>query len=91
MVPEMFKIALRLRDEHVFRWQLLEMFNVFNTLTLKQVFWKTETFFRKLEYGFLIESTMIEIATIPFKTALSKANVNKGYKMDLSERSGFCP
>ena len=34
--------------------------NVFDTLTLKQIFWKTETLFRKLEYRFLVESNNIE-------------------------------
>ena len=33
----------------------------FNTLTLKQIFWKTKKpFFKKLEYRFLVESTNIE-------------------------------
>ena len=43
----------------------MEILNVFNTLTLKQIFWKTQTFFKKLKYCFLAESTKIEIATIP--------------------------
>ena len=38
-----FKIALRLRDQHVFMRQSLEILNVFNTLDLKQIFWKTKT------------------------------------------------
>ena len=38
--------------------------------TLKQILWKT-----KLEYHFLVESTKIENATFPYKTALSEANV----------------
>ena len=37
------EIALRLRDWHVFIWQSLAILNVFNTLTLKQVFCKTKT------------------------------------------------
>ena len=47
----------------------------FNTLTLKQIFLKTKPFFRKLEYRFLVESTNIENALFPYKTALSEANV----------------
>ena len=44
-----FKIALRLRDRHVFMSQSVKVSNVFNTLTLTQIFWKTKTFFKKLE------------------------------------------
>ena len=46
-------VALSFRDHHVFMRQLVEISNVFNTLTLKQIFWKTKTFFKKLEYCFL--------------------------------------
>ena len=53
----------------------MEILNVFNTLTLKKVFWKTETFFKKLEYRFLVETTKIENASFPCKTALSEGNV----------------
>ena len=49
--------------------------NVFNTLTLKQIFWKTKTFFKKLEHRFLVESTKIENASFPYQTATSEANV----------------
>ena len=34
-----------------------------------------QAFFKKLEYCFLVESTKIENATFPYKTALSEANV----------------
>ena len=34
-----------------------------------------KTFFKKLEYCFLVESTNAEIRTFPLKTALSKANI----------------
>ena len=71
-----FKIALRLRDWHVFVWQSVKVSNVFNTLTLKQIFWKTKTFFKKLEYRIFVEITKIESTSFPFKTALSVANVN---------------
>ena len=42
-----FKIALCLRDRHIFMWQSVEILNDFNTLTLKQIFRKTKTFFKK--------------------------------------------
>ena len=40
--------------------QSKEILNVFNTATLKHIFWKTKNFFKKLEYHFLVESTKIE-------------------------------
>ena len=41
-------------------WQSLKTLNVFNTLTLKQIFWKTKAFSKKLVHRFLVESTKIE-------------------------------
>ena len=49
--------------------------NVFNTLTLKQIFWKTKTFFKNLEYRILAQITKIESAILPYKTALWEANI----------------
>ena len=34
-----------------------------------------KTFFKKLEYRFLLETIKIENTSVPFKTALSEANV----------------
>ena len=53
----------------------MKVSNVFNNLTLKQTFWKTKTFFEKLEYSFLVETTEIENTSFAFKTALSETNV----------------
>ena len=50
--------------------QSVEILNVFNTLSLIQIFWKTKTFIKKLEYRFLVETTKIENISFPFKTAL---------------------
>ena len=55
--------------------KISESFKHFNTLTLKQIFWKMKTFFKKLEYCFLVETTEIESTSFPFKTALSETNV----------------
>ena len=60
---------------YVFMWQSVKVSNIFNNLTLKQIFWKTKTFFEKLEYCFLVETTKIE-NTLPFKTALSNTKAN---------------
>ena len=75
MVLGISKIALRLRDRHDFMWQSVKVSDVFNTLTLEQIFWKTKTFFKKLEYSFLVQAAKIEITPFPFKTALLEANV----------------
>ena len=53
----------------------MKVLNVFNTLTLLQIFWKTKIVFKKLEYHFLVEATKIENTSFPLKTALSEANV----------------
>ena len=55
--------------------QSVEILNDFDTSTLKQIFWKTKTFFKKLEYRILVESTKIENASFPYKTAISEASV----------------
>ena len=70
-----FKIALYLRDWYVFTWQSVGILNVFNTLTLKHIFWKTKTSFRKLEYHISVGRTKIRKASFPYKTALSEADV----------------
>ena len=57
--------------------QSVEILNVFNILTLKQIFCETKTFFKKLEYRFLLESTKIKNASVPYKTALLEPNVKK--------------
>ena len=43
----------------------LKLLNVFNNLTFRQIFWKTKTFSKKLEYCFLVDSTKIEKASFP--------------------------
>ena len=70
MVLGIFKIPLQLSDQHVFIGQSVKVSNVLNTLTLKQIFWKTKTSLKKLEYRFLVETTKIESTSFPSKTAL---------------------
>ena len=43
----------------------LEILNICNTLTWKQIFWKTQALLKKLVYFFLVESTKIENAAFP--------------------------
>ena len=45
--------------------------NVCNIL----IFWKMKTFFKKLEYPFLVESFQIENVSLLYKTAISEANL----------------
>ena len=89
-----FKIALRLRDWHAFMWQLLESLNVFTTLSLTLIFWKTKTFFKKQEYRFLVQSTKIKSATFPHKTAFPEDNVKTNRmgstKWTYHKRTKFC-
>ena len=47
----------------------------FKPFQYKQIFWKTKTFFKTLEYRFLVESTNIENAFFPHKTAISETSV----------------
>ena len=70
-----FKIALRLRDWHVFMWRPLEILTVFITLFLKLIFWKKGRFFLKTWISFLVQSTKIECTIFSDKTALPEANV----------------
>ena len=57
--------------------QSVETLDVFNTLTLKHIFWKTKTFFKKLEDYFSVESTKIENTLFRYKTVISEANVKR--------------
>ena len=79
MVLGIFKISLRLRDRPVFKGQSVKILNVCNTLTLKQIFWVTKIFFKKLEHGFLVEGTKIENALLPYKTTISEASVKTNH------------
>ena len=65
-------MSVGMRDRH---WQSVKVLNVFYTSTLIQIFWKTKTLFKKLEYRFLVETTKIENTSFPFKTTPSEANV----------------
>ena len=42
---------------------------------MKQIFWKTKLFFKKLKYRFLVEIIKIEHASFPYKTATLEANI----------------
>ena len=52
----------------------MQILNLFSTSTLKLIFWKTKTFFKKLEYAFLVESTKVENASFPYETAISETS-----------------
>ena len=69
-----FKIEPHFSDQHIFIWQSVEILNFFNIFTLKPIFWKTKTFFKKLDC-FLVESTNIENASFPYQNTMSGANI----------------
>ena len=70
MVLEIFKIALLMRDRHVFIRESLEILNVPKTLILQQIFWRTKTFLKKLEYCFLVESANTENASFSYNAVI---------------------
>ena len=68
-------------------WTSMEILNVVNTLILKQIFWKTKTFFQKLEYRFLVESTRIE--NVSFSAANVKTNRMMSTKCTYHKEQSF--
>ena len=52
-----------------------ENFKRFQYFNFETDLLESEIFFKKLEYRFLVESTKIEKASFPYKTAISEANV----------------
>ena len=75
MILDVFKIAFCSTGQQIFMWHSLKVLKIFKTWTLKQVIWKTKTFFEKLEHCFLVESTTMENTQFSHKTALSDSNV----------------
>ena len=69
-------------------WQSVKIWNVFNILYLKQIFWKTKNFFKKLEYYFLVERTNIDKASVPCKIAISEANVKTNRQIEWWVQNG---
>ena len=65
----------------------MKILNIFNTLTLKQIYWKKKTFFKNLEYHFLVESTKTENASFPCKAAISESNVKANRMVSIKGRS----
>ena len=61
--------------------QSVVILNVCNTLTLKQIFWKTKTYLKKPECSFLVERIKIENTSFPYKTAISETNVKANRMM----------
>ena len=82
-----FKIALRLRDG-IFLCGNQWKFWIFS-VTVKQIFWKTKTFSKKLVYHFLVESTKIENVSHPYKTANGKTNRMLSTKWNYHKERSF--
>ena len=74
----------RMRDPY----ERSKVSNVFN------INFETKSFFKKLEYRFLVETTKIEKTSFPFKTDLSEANVKTNRmattKWTFHKKSEFC-
>ena len=70
-------------------WQSLKILNVFNTLTLKTIFWKTNTFLKRLEYHFLVESNKIENTSFPYTEANIKTNKMVTTKLSYQKEQSF--
>ena len=69
-------IGIILSDEHTLGISKTALrSSCFYVTILKHIFWKTKTFFKKLEYRFLVESTKIENASFPYETAQSEPNL----------------
>ena len=64
-------------------WQSVEILNGFNLYVLS-------FFLNKLEYRFLVQSTKIEHALFPYKTAISETNVKTNKVVSLSQRTAIC-
>ena len=60
---------------------------------LKQIFWKTKTSFKKLEYCLLVESTKIENASFLYKTTIPEVNVktNRMISTETITKNGVLP
>ena len=69
-------------------WQSLEVLNVFNTLTFKQIFWKMKKNFNRFGCGVLVESTKIENATFSYKT--TQSNIMEITKRSYHKEFSFC-
>ena len=54
----------------------MNILNVFNTLTLKQIFWKTKTFFKKQEYRFYFKALGLKMrdfhTKLPYQKPMSR-------------------
>ena len=87
-----FRIALSLRDRHIFMWVAGD-FNRFRYFNFKSNFSeKKKIFFKKPNYHFLVEGTTIE-NTFPYKIALPNVNVKTsrmGSTKYLTQRTEFC-
>ena len=73
----------------------MKYLNVFNTLTLIQIFWKTKTFSKKLEYRFLFETTEIESTSHFYSKLLCQKPVLRQIEWQLQNgritKSGVLP
>ena len=67
----------------------MKILNVFNTFNFETDFLENETVFQKTGVTFLVESTKIENASFPYKSAIPELNVktNRMITIQTKERS----
>ena len=76
-------------------WQSLEILNVFNTFTLKWIFWETETFFKKLEYRFSLKALRLKVqhflTKLPRQKKPMSRKIERGVQNGPVIKSGVLP
>ena len=77
MVLGIFKIAVRLRDRHVFYKIISESFKRFQYFNFETNFLENDNLFLKIGVPFLVETSKTENTSFSFKNALSKVYVKK--------------
>ena len=75
-VLEIFKIALRLRDRHVFMWRSVKILSIFSIyFNFETNFLENENFFQKTGALFFSWTHEDWKASFPYETAISEANI----------------
>ena len=66
----------------------MKILNVFNTFNFETDFLENETVFQKTGVTFLVESTKIENASFPYKSAIPELNVKTNRMITIQTKSG---
>ena len=88
------KIVLRLTDRHIFIWLSLKILSVFNTLTLKQFFGKTEPLLKNWRTVFQLKVLRLKTQHFHAKLPCQKPMLRKikcGLQNEPITKSGVLP